>query len=87
MSQDTSIKSFAADCGTTVRQASVMVSGSCGPTKYSFSALRNWAFEISAAWKDRGIPKEMYLVARPDGTMTAPVLSTNHQNGYKAKGE
>ena len=60
-----------------------MLSGSGGPQKYSFTALRGWVLGISDAWRERGLSHEMYLVARPDGTLTAPVLERKHQTGYE----
>lgn len=59
-----------------------MLSGSSGPQKYSFTALRGWTVSISDAWRERGLSHEMYLVARPDGTLTAPVLQRKYQTGY-----
>ena len=74
MRDDSEIKSFAADCDSTVRRVSVLLIGASGPGKYTFGLLRQWAINISAAWKDRGVPYEIYLIARPDGTLSAPVV-------------
>lgn len=35
----------------------------------SFDAVHKWCIEISASWKERGVPYDMWLLARPDGTI------------------
>jgi len=76
MGDCTAIKTFASDCDSTARRVSVLLAGASGPTKYTFGLLRRWTISISDAWRDRGVPFEMYLLARPDGTLSAPVMQT-----------
>jgi hypothetical protein len=80
MHDDTSIKVFAADCDTTTRMVSVLLAGSPGPRRYSFGTVRNWALSISDAWEERGVPFQIWLVARPDGNIVSITKSTQGGN-------
>ena len=69
------LKDFAADCNSTMVKVVAVLSG-LTKASGSFDAVHKWCIEISAAWKDRGVPYDMWLLARPDGTIGAKARRT-----------
>ena len=69
------LKDFAADCSSTMVRVVALLSG-LNKGSGSFDAVHKWCIEISASWKERGVPYEMWLLARPDGTIGAKAKST-----------
>tara|TARA_R100000030_G_scaffold67344_1_gene51347 strand:- start:90 stop:473 length:384 start_codon:yes stop_codon:yes gene_type:complete len=70
MGDSTSLKNFSADCGSTMVRVVALLSG-LNKGSGSFDAVHKWCIEISASWKERGVPYDMWLLARPDGTIGA----------------
>jgi hypothetical protein len=75
------LKDFSADCSSTMVRVVALLSG-LNKGSGSFNAVHKWCIEISASWKERGVPYEMWLLARPDGTIGAKARKTT---GNKAK--
>mgnify|MGYP005828901285 CR=1 FL=1 len=70
------LKNFAADCSNTMVRVVALLSG-LNKGSGSFDAIHKWGIEVSASWKERGVPYEVWILARPDGTIGAKAIKTS----------
>ena len=69
----TTTTNFAADAGTTTKRALNALCGYIDADSYHYGEVTKWTWNINEAWLERGIPRGLWVTARPDMTFTAIV--------------